>query len=192
MSVAKTTVLINLKENKMNNHYTFWGITLKTIITHTITYFLMGFLSFIIFDYSTQYAETSLNLLMRQTTEPIVMAGPLFQPIRGFLFGIAFYLLREVFFDKRLGWLIMWVVLIIFGILSPFGPSPGSIEGMIFTVLPLSSHMTGQLEVYLQSLLLSVITYYWVNHPEKKWLNWVLGMAFFLTLLFPTLGLLMT
>jgi hypothetical protein len=192
MSVAKTTVLTNLKENKMNNRYTFWGITLKTIVTHTITYFLMGFLSFVIFDYSTQYAETSLKLLMRQTTEPIVMAGPLFQPIRGFLFGIAFYLLREVFFGRKFGWLIMWVVLIIFGILSPFGPSPGSIEGMIFTVLPLSSHMTGQLEVYLQSLLLSVITYYWVNHPEKKWLNWALGIVFLVTLLFPTLGLLMT
>lgn len=174
-----------------SNQPTFWGITLKTIVVHTITYFLMGLLAFFIFDYSTQYAETSLNLLMRQTTEPIVMAGPLFQPIRGFLFGIAFYLLREVFFGKKYGWLITWVVLVIIGILSPFGPAPGSIEGMIFTVLPLSSHLTGQLEVYLQSFLLSVIVFYWVNHSEKKWLTWVLGAAFFLALLFPTLGLLM-
>jgi len=176
----------------MNNRYTFWGITLKTVVAHTITYFLMGLLSFIIFDYSALYAETSLKLLMRQTTEPIVMAGPLFQPIRGFLFGIAFYLLREVLFGKKLGWLIMWVVLIIFGILSPFGPSPGSIEGMIFTVLPLSAHLAGQLEVYLQSLLLSVVLYYWVNYPQKRWLNWVLGVTFFLVLLFPALGLLMS
>jgi hypothetical protein len=95
-------------------------------------------------------------------------------------------------FGQKNGWLIMWVVLVIVGILSPFGPAPGSIEGMIFTVLPLSSHISmGLLEVYLQSFLLSAIVYYWVNHPQKKWLTWVLGVAFFLALLFPTLGLLM-
>ena len=174
-----------------NTRPTFWGIVLKTIVVHTVTYFLMGILAFFLFDYSAQYAETSLRLLMRQTTEPMVMAGPLFQPIRGFLFGIAFYLLREVFFGKKNGWLIMWVVLVIIGILSPFGPAPGSIEGMIFTVLPLSSHLMGQVEIYLQSFLLAVVVYYWVNHPQKKWLSWVLGVAFFLALLFPTLGLIM-
>jgi hypothetical protein len=175
----------------MNNHkLTLWSLILRTIVVHTITYFLMGILSFMFFDYSTQYAETSLSLLMRQTTEPLVMAGPLFQPIRGVLFGIVFYLLRETLFGEKNGWLVMWVVLIIIGVLSTFGPAPGSIEGMIYTVLPLSSHLMGQPEIYLQSLLLSVGLYYWVNHPEKKWLNWVLGVVFFLVLLFPTLGLL--
>jgi len=173
--------------------YTFWSITLKTIVTHTVTYFLMGILAFFLFDYATQFTETSLNLLMRPTTASIVRAGTLFQPIRGFLFGIAFYLLREVFFGKKLGWLIMWVVLIIMGILSTFGPAPGSIEGMIYTALPLSSHLGwGLVEIYSQAFLLSVVTYYWVNHPEKKWLTWVLVAAFCLVLLLPTLGLLLT
>jgi hypothetical protein len=175
----------------MKNQPTFLGITLKTAIVHTITYFLMGFLAFLFFDYSAQYADTSLRLLMRQTTDPLVMAGPLFQPIRGFLFGLAFYLLREVMFGKRNGWLIMWIVLVIIGILSPFGPAPGSIEGLIFTVLPLSAHLTGQIEVYLQSLLLSVGVFYWVTNPDKKWLNWVMGLIFVLVMLLPTMGLLM-
>ena len=55
----------------MNNNPTFWGITLKTIVVHTVTYFLIGLLAFFLLDYSTQYAETSLNLLMRQTTHPL-------------------------------------------------------------------------------------------------------------------------
>jgi hypothetical protein len=173
-----------------NTPYTFWRITLSTIVVHTITYFLMGVLAFFLFDYSTQYAETSLNLLMRPATDPLVMAGPLFQPIRGLLFGITFYLLRDVFFGKKYGWLIMWVVLVIIGILSTFGPAPGSIEGVIYTRLALSAHLTGQLEVYFQSFLLSVVVTYWVTHPQKKWLTWVLGVAFFLVLLLPTLGLL--
>ncbi|MBN2393453.1 MAG: hypothetical protein JXR84_22160 [Anaerolineae bacterium] len=173
-----------------NNQLTFWGITLKTAVVHTVTYFLVGMLAYAVIDYSTQYAETSLRLLMRQTTEPLVIAGPLFQPIRGALFGIAFYLLRETLFNKKNGWLIAWAVLLIIGIITPFGPAPGSIEGLIFTTLPFSAHMTGQIEIYVQSLLLSAVTFYWVAHPEKKWLNWVLGIVFFLALLLPTMGLL--
>ncbi len=171
-------------------HVSFWNIILKTVVTHTITYFLMGLLALFIFDYATLYAETSLSLFMRQTSHPLVMAGPLFQPLRGFLFGVVFFLLREVFFDKKYGWLVMWVMLVIVGILSPFGPSPGSIEGMIYTVLPLPVHMIGQIEVYLQSLLLSIVVFYWVNHPAEKWLTWLLSAVFFLVLLLPTLGLL--
>ena len=173
-----------------NDRLSPWIVILKTIVVHTSTYFLIGLLALVLFDYTTQYADTSLNLLMRQTDDPLVIAGPLFQPIRGLLFGIAFFLLREVFFGKKRGWLIMWVVLIILGILSPFGPAPGSVEGMIFTVLPLSSHLMGQPEIYLQSLLLSLALFYWVSHPEKKWLNWAMGIVFFLAMLLPTLGLL--
>lgn len=165
-------------------------VVLKTTVVHTVTYFLVGLLALILLDYSTQYAETSLSLLMRQTTHPLVIAGPLFQPIRGALFGIAFYLLRKVVFQEKYGGLITWAILLIFGILSPFGPAPGSIEGLVFTTLPLSAHLTGQIEIYTQSLLLALVTVYWVNHPEKKWLTWVLIGLFSLTLLFPILGLL--
>ena len=170
-------------------HLTLTKIACKTMVVHTVTYFLVGLLALVLLDYSTQYSETSLNLLMRPTTDPLVMAGPLFAPIRGILFGIVFYLLRRVLFEQRDGWFVTWVLLVIVGIVSPFGPAPGSIEGLIFTTLPLSAHLTGQIEVYLQSLLLSIGTFCWVRHPEKKWLNWVLGILFSLTLLFPTLGL---
>ena len=93
-----------------NNQLTFWEIALKTMVIHTVTYFIMGLLAFFIFAYSTQYAETSLRLLMRQTTDPLVMAGPLFQPIQGVLFGITFYLLREVLFGKKKGLIGFWVL----------------------------------------------------------------------------------
>ena len=88
-------------------------------------------------DYTHFFAESSLNLMMRQTNDPWVMVGPLFQPIRGILFGIVFYLLREPFFGKKNGWLVMWTVLVAVGIIGTFGPTPGSIEGMIYTVFPL-------------------------------------------------------
>jgi hypothetical protein len=162
----------------------------KTIAVHTVTYFIMGLLASTILNYAGFFADSSLNLLMRQTNNPWVMAGPLFQPIRGILFGIVFYLLREPFFGKKTGWLVMWFVLVVVGIIGTFGPSPGSIEGVLYTVLPLWVHLRGLPEVLLQSLLLSVILFYWVNHPEKKWLNWVMGIAFAILMVFPILGLL--
>jgi len=166
-------------------------VIIKTIVTHTITYFIMGLLPSLIFDYGRLYAETNLNLLMRQTSELLVMAGPLFQPIRGILFGIVFFLLRDILFGRKNGWLVMWIVLVVVGIISPFGPTPGSIEGMIYTIVPIGIQLKCIPEVLLQAFILSVVLFYWVNHPEKKWLNWVMGIAFFFVMLLPTLGLLM-
>lgn len=168
----------------------FWQILIKSAITHTVTYFVAGLLAYSIIDYKALYANTSLNLLMRQTSDPLVMAGPLFQPIRGILFGFVFYLLREVVFQKKNGWLILWTMLFVIGIAGTFGPTPGSLEGLIYTVLPISVHFRGLPEVLLQSLALSSVLFYWVNHTEKKWLNWCMGIAFFLVLLLPLFGLL--
>jgi hypothetical protein len=82
-------------------------------------------------------------------------------------------------------------MLVVVGILSTFGPAPGSIEGLIYTTLPVRGQLTGLTEVLLQSLLLSIVTYYWVRHPDSRWLNWGLGILFFIVLLLPALGLLL-
>lgn len=162
----------------------------KTTVTHTVTYFVVGLLASSILDYARFFAESSLNLMMRQTSDPWVMAGPLFQPIRGILFGIVFYLLREPLFGKKNGWLVMWGVLAVVGILGTFGPAPGSLEGFLYTVFPPSVHLKSLPEVLLQSLFLSLLLFYWVHPPQKKWLNWVMGIAFFLVMAFPAIGLL--
>lgn len=170
---------------------TFLEIGLKTVVVHTLTYFIMGLIFSTLLSYATLYAGESLSQYMRQTSEPLVMAGPLFQPIRGVLFGIVFYLLRETVFQKKRGWLVLWAVLLIVGILSTFGPTPGSLEGMVYTILPLSVHLRSLPETILQSLALAFLTVYWVNHPGKKWLTWVMGVLFFIVLLLPALGLLL-
>jgi hypothetical protein len=41
-----------------------------------------------------------------------------------------------------------------------------------------------------QAFLLAFGLHYWVNHPEQKWLNWVLGILFTLMILMVGLGLL--
>ncbi len=164
----------------------------KTIVTHTVTYFIMGLLASTMLNYAGFFSQSSLSQMMRPTTDRLVMAGPLFQPIRGLLFGLVFYLLRETFFGKKNGWLVMWFVLVILGIINTFGPTPGSLEGMIYTIFPLWVHLRGLPEVLLQSLFLSLILFYWVNPPQKKWLSWVMGIAFVILMALPILGLLVT
>jgi hypothetical protein len=64
------------------------------------------------------------------------------------------------------------------------------VEGAIYTTLPLADQFLsgGMLEVLTQSFLFSMLLYYWVNHPEKRWLNWLLGILFVLVLLMSALG----
>jgi hypothetical protein len=163
-------------------------IILKTTIVHTVTYFVIGLLAFTVFDYSARFADPVVAGMLRQTDHPLVSAGPLFQVIRGLLFGVVFYALREVFVARPKGWLTMWLVLVVVGILSPFGSAPSSIEGVVYTVLPLPFHLMGLPEILVQSGLLAYLTHYWVRHPQARWLNWFFGVAFALVLLMGTLG----
>ncbi len=173
-------------ETKQN--ITFLGLILKTIVVHTVTYFIMDLLASYLLDYRAAFAEPITREYMRQVSEPIVALGPALQFIRGILFAIAFYPLREILFGRKNGWLITWLVLVMLGIFSTFDAAPGSVEGLLYTKIPISLQIFGLWEVIIQALLLSAILYYWVNHPEKKWVAWVLGVIFVLTITFPILG----
>lgn len=168
------------------------NILTKATVVHTLTYFLIGLLAYSLFNYSAELADPALSSLMRPTDDPLVQAGVLLQPIRGILFGLVFYLLRDVFFNHKNGWLVMWITLVVVGIFSTFGPAPGSIEGLIYTKQAFSGLWGGLVEVLSQSFLLAVLSFYWVNHPEKRWINWVLGILFIIALLLPALGLLVS
>src|SRR5450432_3148170 len=166
----------------------FPALAAKTMVSHTLTYFLMGALASHFLNYAESMAHADSG--MRQMTDPWVMAGPLFQPLRGLVFALVFYPLRECLFGKKNGWLLMFWMLIALGILSTFGPASGSIEGMIYTPVPIRFQLRGWVEVVPQALLLSGLLCYWVDHPEKKWLNWLLGILFVLAMALPILGLL--
>jgi hypothetical protein len=167
------------------------GLTLKAIVSHTITYFVVGLVAFNVFNYAADLAQPEMNTWMRQTNDPIVALGPALQPVRGILFALAFYPLRDVLFRRKNGWLVTWWLLVSLGILSTFAPASGSVEGIIDTTLPISNQFSGgMLEILTQSFLFSVLLYYWVNHPEKRWMNWLLGIVFVLVVLMSIMGFL--
>jgi hypothetical protein len=168
-----------------------WEVVVKSMVAHTVTYFLVGLAAFWGLDYARTFAEPGVRPLMRPTDDPLVMAGPLFQPIRGLLFGLVFYLLRGPIFGARWGWLVLWLVLVVVGIVGTFGPAPGSVEGMVYTTLPLRFHLMSLPELAVQSLAFAALLGYWVNHPAKRWLTWSLGAAFVAVMVLPALGLLL-
>jgi len=168
----------------------FARLAVATIVVHTVTYFVVGLLAFLLLDYAELYARPDLAGTMRPTTDRIVMAGPLFQPLRGLVFALALYPLGGLVFARPRGWLVLWGLLVALGIVSTFGPSPGSIEGLIYTVVSVPHQLLGLVEVLLQSFLLAFGVVYWVRHPEKRWLHRLMYVAFAVVILLPLAGLL--
>ena len=168
--------------------YSFKSITIKTMIIHTISYFCMGVLAFFLMDYTALFAEPVMRNYMRPIDHPMIAAGTMVQVLRGFLFGLVFYSLRETVFARPRGWLTLWLVLVVVGIISTFAPAPGSVEGLVYTQIPLWQHLKGMPEILLQALLLAFLSHYWINHPKKKWLNWTFWMVFILALLMSLAG----
>jgi hypothetical protein len=148
-------------------------VVVKAAITHTATYFVCGLVAINLFDYASLFASEGYSAFMRPAGDPQVATGLLFQPLRGALFGLCFFAIREVVFVRSRGWLTIWLLLAVIGIVNPFGPAPGSIEGLIYTKLPWRSQLgLGLVEVLSQSLLFSIGLFYWITLPARRWLGW--------------------
>ena len=165
----------------------FVPLAAKTVVCHTITYMVMGALAY----HFLHYADiiNNPNSAMRPATSLWVILGAPLQIFRGVLFASVFYLFRDQLFGRKNGWLLMAWMLIGIGILGTFAAPAGSLEGFIYTTVPVAMQMRGYLEIVTQALLMSALLCYWLNHPTKKWLNWTLGAAYFICVGLPMLAL---
>ncbi|MCL2411532.1 MAG: hypothetical protein FWC97_07810 [Treponema sp.] len=118
----------------------FYG---KIIIVHVITYTII---TLIAMPLTLSYAESVAELMGFRPLDEISMGGVLFaQIIRGLLFGIVIWWIKDSIIGKKLGWLKLWAILIILGIFNTYGPAHGSIQGMIYLApiedLPVSASL---------------------------------------------------
>jgi len=143
----------------------FWRITSTHIITYTIT----GIIAMLLLNYREQFETGTLSLLMKPIDSPWVMAGPVLQVTRGLLFSIVLWPFRTNILYQKNGWLKLWLLFLGLAILGTSGPSPGSIEGMIYTKLPLLMQIAGMQEVIVQTLVFSLLVYFWYEKPKKIW-----------------------
>lgn len=139
---------------------------LKVTIIHVITYIVCGMLSMMLFDYKSSVEQIG----MRDTSSLIVSLAPLFQIVRGFLFGIVLWIIRDVFLSKKNGWLIIWIIILILGVFNTPATSPCSIEYFIYCE-PASGTLKvvfgGLIEILMQTFLFSIISFYAVKHCKK-------------------------
>lgn len=110
----------------------------------------------VIKDFMLPYGSTAIWL------------GPLLQPIRGLLFAIALWPIRDKLLKSKRGWLILWSLIVIIGILSTPSASPSSLEGLFYSKLPLWYHLIGFPEILLQTLSFSFILLWWDKSPVSR------------------------
>ena len=165
----------------------FLPLAARTVACHSITYMIMGALAY----HFLHYADFINNPCsgMRPVTSLWMILGVPLQVFRGVLFASVFYLFREQLFGRKNGWLLMAWLLIGVGILGTFAAPAGSLEGFIYTTTPFWMQVRGYLEIVTQALLLSALLCYWVNHAEKKWMNWTISVAYAICVGLPLLSL---
>ncbi len=144
-----------------NRRTTFPWFALRVIAVHTLTYFAFGVIMSNLLDYQELFRRPVIRDYMIPFDDHNIVAGPFLQPIRGLVFAIGLWPLRELLVASKRGWLVLWGLLVTIGILSTPAPSPGSLEGLVYTRLPLWFHLIGLPEIVLQTLAFSVFLVLW-------------------------------
>ena len=143
----------------------FWRIT----SSHIVTYFLAGIFAYYFLNYQDLFETPPFSDLMKPMDSWAVAAGPGLQLIRGLIFSIVLWAFRDVFLNTKYGWLKLWGLLLGLSILSTTAAAPGSVEGFIYTTIPVKKQIVGYLEVMPQTLLFALLVYYWYKKPKKAW-----------------------
>ena len=139
----------------------------KVTLAHFITYMVCGLIGMTLFQY-----RENIELIGFKSMDEInalhVMLG---QIVRGILLGFVIWWIKDSIIGKKLAWFKLWAILVIIGIISTYGPAPGSIEGFLYLApvddVPFVFEFA-MLEVLFQPLLFSVIVTYQRKKRENK------------------------
>ena len=141
-----------------------WRIT----YAHVISFVFAGIFAMIFMNYAELYAKEPLSLFMKPVTHPIVSLGMILQVIRGIIVALVLYPSRKAFFVEKYGLLKLGLIILGLSVLSTFGPGIGSVDGYIFTTLPISIHVLGYPEAIIWILLFIGILYLSDKFKDKK------------------------
>ena len=171
-----------------NNNLKFGSFFWRISSSHIITYFIMGIIAASILNYKEVFENPPLSYLMKPIDSSWVALGPILQIFRGLVFSIVLWFFKDNFLYKRYGWLKLWGLIVGLSVLSTTGPAPGSIEGLIYTKIPILSQLLGYIEVLPQTSFFSLIVYFWYKRPKKIW-NVISGVLVSIIVILCTLAL---
>ncbi len=154
--------------NARDDWKTFLSFTGQVIVAHTLTYFVAGLIASNVFHYGSVFEMPVIRDYMLPIAQHNVLVGPFLQPVRGLIFAIGLWPIRHLLIEHRRGWLVLWGLLVTIGILSTPAAAPGSIEGVLYTRLPLWYHIIGLPEILLQTLVFSVWLVWWQRQSIRE------------------------
>ena len=147
----------------------------RVTLVHFLSYSLVGALFFalglnviVFYESNPDPAMQGYQEIFRATDSVLVTAGPLFNIIRGLLFGLVLYPFRDTLITRKWGWAYLWALFLVLALFSTIGPGPGSIEGLIYTHVPLRHHLLTPWEGVLQTLAFSVVLIWWEKSTSKR------------------------
>ena len=153
-------------EDKMKENIKFF---LKVTFSHVFTYILCGIIFSTLFNYWGWISEH--NNWRNMSSDIIVQLAPFFQIIRGILYGIAFFLIKDTIIYSKYGFIKLYVLMVIIGIFNTPATSPMSIEEFVYIIpdnTPSNIRLGGLLEILVQNLLFcSIVCIKW-NEVKNK------------------------
>jgi len=105
--------------------------------------------------------------------------------------ALVLYPFRNVFLGGKYGWVYLWGLFFGLAILSCPEPAPGSIEGMVYTVIPVWLQIAFLPETVLQTLAFSFLIHLWQKRPDNKKISILFLILFIMVLAFSILGVLL-
>lgn len=145
-----------------------WGYVLRFSVVHVVTYVAAGITFMTLQNYAEAFATQEQFENYRPLDSPIVRAAPLLQFLRGAFLALVLYPFYGVIMKDRWGWLKLFAVLWGLTFLGAVVPIPGSIEGIIYTEVPLREHLIGIPEVTVQMLLFAGLFFWWERRVLRK------------------------
>jgi hypothetical protein len=135
------------------------------MIIHSLTYFIAGMLASNIFDYRSVFELPIIRDYMVEFGTASVFWGPFIQPIRGLVIGLVLIPFRNFLASAKYGWLYLWLIFVGIGIVATPAAAPSSIEGIVYTKLPLWYHCFGLPEILAQTFVFCVFVYLYMRYP---------------------------
>lgn len=128
----------------------------KATAAHFATYLVCGLVFANLFDYQNLFELDNVKYFMKDAYGNSSLIGPFVQIIRGILIGAVLLILKDNVLQKKHSWLYLWILFAGLGIICTPAAAPASIEGLVYSQLPLEFHLKTAPELLVQTLLFSL------------------------------------
>ena len=160
-------VSYTIMKNKENFAFA-WRVT----AAHVFAYFIAGVFAMKLFDYGNWFSTSAiLSAVFKPMNDPIyALGGTSLQVVRGIIIALVLMPMRKVFTEEKYGFLKLGLLIFGLSVLSTFGAAFGSIEGLIYTKLPINEQIKGYPEAIIWISTFTGIL--WLFYKlEKKAIN---------------------